>query len=330
MENLLDGKNILLISNTGYAKELLEEFSCNGATGYFIQDKPSEGFFHKFLGRIHFKPYVKGILDKYYYEKIKKLDNQEIDYVLCIRGEYTSKEVLKRIRERHPEAKMVLYMWDSLRNNSRVIETWDSYDSVLTFDRKDYLQYKGKIGFLPLFYCESRLPKEKYEQKYDISFVGTGHQDRVKIVKQVQKQCEKLGLSFYSYIYSPHIMVFLYNKITNRHYRNVHVHDVRFKRISLAEVYKIYTQSNVILDIESSSQTGLTMRTIENIGTHKKLMTSNSDIVNYDFFDENNVLVFDRNNIVFDRSFFKRKYKELPEEIYEKYSLRQWVVNVLQ
>ncbi len=327
--SILSGKKILLIANKGYFAEIIEEFSANGAVGYYIGDTPNEGFFQKVFGRLNFKPYIKLILDKYYYRELEKVKNIDFDYVLCIRGEYTSRDVLERIRSLYPKAKLVLYMWDSLQNNKHIKEKWDCYDSVLTFDRKDYLKYKSRIGFLPLFYCESRLPKIKKKIKYDISFVGTGHQDRVQIVKKVRKKCEELGLSFYAYVYSPHIFVFLFNKLFNKYYRRVRLKDVRFKRMSLSKAYAIYSRSNVILDVESSTQTGLTMRTIENIGTKKKLLTTNADIINYDFYNENNVCVFNRKNVDFEKKFFCNKYQELPEEIYNKYSLKQWVINVL-
>ena len=327
--NFLNGKNVLLISNSGYSNEMLEELSSLGAKSAFVNDKPKEGFLHKFLGRIHFKPYINFILDKYYDSVLNKLKNKRIDYILCIRGEYTTENALKKMRTLFPNARIILYMWDSLQNNKGIENKWYLFDSVVTFDRKDYLNNKNRISFLPLFYCEKEIPQDEENQLYDLSFVGTGHQDRVKIIKKVSDICKEQGISFYSYIYVPHFFVYLYNKVFNRDYKGVHLSDVSFKRLSLGDAYKIYAQSKVVLDIESYTQVGLTMRTIENIGSKKKLITTNKDIVNYDFYNKNNIMIIDRKNVVIDKSFFDKDFLELPEDIYNKYSLKQWIINVL-
>ena len=62
--------------------------------------------------------------------------------------------------------------------------------------------------------------------------------------------------------------------------------------------------SRVVLDLPHPMQTGLTMRTIEAIGSKKKLITTNVDIVNYDFYNPKNILLIERENINFDKSFF--------------------------
>ena len=71
------------------------------------------------------------------------------------------------------------------------------------------------------------------------------------------------------------------------------------------------------------------MRSIEIIGLRRKFITTNRDIVNYDFYNPNNILVLDRKNSIVDMSFFDKPYEMLPDEIYEKYSLRNWILEVL-
>lgn len=72
------------------------------------------------------------------------------------------------------------------------------------------------------------------------------------------------------------------------------------------------------------------MRTIEMIGLKKKLITTNKDIVNYDFYNENNILVVDRNNFKLDTDFINKPYQELDERIYKKYSLESWIKTLLE
>ena len=71
------------------------------------------------------------------------------------------------------------------------------------------------------------------------------------------------------------------------------------------------------------------MRTIEMIGMKKKLITTNKDIVNYDFYRPSNICIIDKNEIRIDQDFLESPYEELPDSVYEKYSLHQWVLDVL-
>ena len=52
--------------------------------------------------------------------------------------------------------------------------------------------------------------------------------------------------------------------------------------------------------------------------------------MNYDFYNENNILIIDRENPVIDQNFIDLPYELLPNEIYEKYSLSSWIIEVLK
>jgi hypothetical protein len=67
------------------------------------------------------------------------------------------------------------------------------------------------------------------------------------------------------------------------------------------------------------------MRTIETLGAKKKLITTNADVINYDFFRPENVLVVDRYNPVISKEFIDEPWKEIPEDIYKKYSISSWL-----
>ena len=78
-----------------------------------------------------------------------------------------------------------------------------------------------------------------------------------------------------------------------------------------------------------TGQIGLTIRVFEALGAEKKLITTNTDIVNYDFYCEENIYVYDG---MFDLEapFFKMPYKKIEQDIYEKYSLRNWLSILLR
>ena len=327
--NLKD-KRILFIALQGYSQGIQKKMEELGAIVDYFNDKPNDGFICKACGRYNIKPYER-VLEKYYQQIVESVEDREYDYILTIRGEYTPLSSIRLLKQKFPKAKLILYMWDSLRNNKAVQSRWRAYDKVYTFDRMDYLKYQDEIEFLPLYYYDDYVPTEKKaDMKYDIAFIGTGQEDRVKIVNQVKNQCENSGKKMYSFVFLPHIFVFYYNKLLNKNYKHVKLKDIQFEKMPFKKVYEIYDQAKCVIDIESAKQCGLTMRTIEMIGLRKKLITTNKDIVNYDFYHEDNILVVDRNNFVLDEAFIDRPYYHLDEQIYEKYSLSHWIMEVLK
>ncbi len=328
-EDTFSGKKILMIHNGGKSTLYINVCKQLGMELDQLADKPNEKAFGKIAGRLHIKLYER-VLEKYYCNAFDSL-NKKYDYILVIRGEYTPYNAIKYMREKNPEAKLILYMWDSIRFNHGIESKWELFDKVYTFDRKDYQEHSDRIGFVPLYYCEEYIQglDKETEIEYDIAFIGTAHGDRAKIVNYVESECRTRGLRMYKYLYCPHLLVYIYNKIRNKDYRNVHRSDLYFKIKPQKEIYSIYNKAKCVLDIEIRNQTGLTMRTIDILGLKKKLITTNHDIVNYDFYNPNNVLIIDRDNLNIDYHFLDLPYKPLDDKIYYKYTVKNWLIQLL-
>lgn len=332
----LEGKKVLLIALQGYSAGIIEKMQEMGAEVDYLNDKPNDGFICKVLGRLKVGFY-QGILNNYYTNRLETLKHQDYDFILVIRGEYTPEETLKRLRSYYPNSKMILYMWDGLHklNTKGIEKKWKLYDRIYTFDRIDYEAHKDELSFLPLYYYEEYLPKDldeiNYKRlKYDLSFIGTGHSDRIRVVKDVISQCKEKELRCYAYFFIPHKLVYIYNKLLNRNFKNVHISEVSFTMMPFQDLYQIYGDSKCVMDIEDINQHGLTMRSIELLGLRRKLITTNKDIVHYDFYNPNNILVIERENPKVDMSFFDKPYQILDESIYQKYALQNWILEVLK
>lgn len=335
LENLQE-KKILLIALPGYSNGIISKMKEMGAQVDYIHDKPNEGFIAKTLGRLGFRFY-QNILNKYYAKSLEALKEKEYDFILVIRGEYTPKETLELLKEKYSSAKLILYMWDGLhKQNTRGIEKkWCFYDKVYTFDRIDYEANKENIFFLPLYYYDEYLPKNiksanNTALEYDLSFIGTGHDDRVAIVKRLMEQGNKNGLNCFSYFYMPHKLVYIKNKLFNKSFKEVNSDDLKYEMLPFEKLYNIYANSRCVIDVENRGQHGLTMRSIEILGLKRKFITTNEDIVNYDFYNPRNILVIKRDDPQLDMDFFYTPYEELSEEVYKKYSLENWILEVLK
>ncbi len=71
------------------------------------------------------------------------------------------------------------------------------------------------------------------------------------------------------------------------------------------------------------------MRTIEMLGAGKKLVTTNSKVVEADFFNPNNISVIDRRRPIIPPAFFEAGYESPGAELLKRYSLSGWLDEVL-
>ncbi|WP_202972277.1 hypothetical protein, partial [Streptococcus suis] len=68
-----------------------------GAEVIHINDKPKDTFLGKALGRLGLGFY-ENIINDYYAAELSKIREKNFDYILVIRGEYTPKDSLERMR----------------------------------------------------------------------------------------------------------------------------------------------------------------------------------------------------------------------------------------
>ena len=327
-EELLN-KKILMFGPSffGYCDIIAEELRALGAQVDLYDERPNNGAFCKIMLRYDVKLY-RSAVKKYYLSVIEQNRDKEYDYIFVIKSEAINEDIFGCLKAAFPKAKCILYLWDSVENVPGGKEKIRLYDRVLTFDDVDAKEY-GLI-FRPLFYrkeyeasCE-----KKTEYTYMVAFIGTAHTVRPRVVNQLEAQCEKIGGKCFKYLFLPHPIVFLYNKLLNRAYRNVKKSDINFKSISPAEINKVYSDSLCILDVEHQAQRGLTMRTIEMIGMQKKLITTNKGIGKYDFYNEDNICIIDKDEPLVPHEFWTSEYKPLESDILKKYSLRAFVQDI--
>ena len=96
----------------------------------------------------------------------------------------------------------------------------------------------------------------------------------------------------------------------------------------MTDINEYLQASQVLLDISRKGQKGLSFRVFESAGLEKKLITTNADIKNYDFYNPNNILVIDEKKPNITLDFFSSEYEKIPESIFKKYTLEQWINEV--
>lgn len=312
----------------GYEKAIAQKMMDSGADVKFYDERMNPSTLEKIFIRLNFRGILKSKINKYYRSIVNEYESNYFDYVLFFNPETVTIELLKELKEKQKKAKFILYMWDSFSNKPHSKELMSYFDRRLTFNREDANQYN--MIFRPLFYADdynAELITEKCECDIDLGFIGTIHSDRYGILKQIEKWANENGLSTYFYMYFPSYIVYLKYKIENLGKYIIKRSEFKFKPLSLKDVQAVLSRCKVVIDIQHPKQTGLTMRTIEMVGLKKKLITTNDDIVSYDFYNEDSITKIDRNDIRICKDFIissNCKYNN-----YEKYSINNFIEEIL-
>lgn len=264
---------------------------------------------YNFILKIIFKQNLK---TKFYGKQIiKELEKNkdEQDLILTIKGDFIAPEYAKQIK--NYTKKSTAFFNDNIKRCPKIIRVLTCFDEVYSFEKEDCKKHnlKFKSNFIYNF-------KNTIKENQDIEFEAFNISSLGKRTSLISKIAEQLKTNSIRYKFIVHDrkgkLKTNFLTITKNH-------------ISLSEVNEFIEKSNTLLDIHRDNQSGLSFRVFESMGLHKKLITTNFNVKDYDFYNENNILVIDAENPKINLDFFKKPYEEIPENIVLKYRLTGWV-----
>lgn len=328
---MLFGKKILIIMPKyyGYEYYIQEVFTKLGAEVYLIYENIDFiNYFYRFV-YVYMKQY-KTQFQKLYYERKLKQITKDIDVVFVIRGSSLNNDILEMMKRDFSKAEFIMYQWDSVKNNIGCLNISQYFEKIFTFDKNDAKKFGWQ--YRPLFYVnELCCERKKYlERSIDVTYIGLLHSQRAKmmcILKEIEKNS---NLKFYFYLYLQYIVMIKHKYFQKDiELREIKKSDIEYRELSVEKTNEIYKNSKIIFDYTHPEQEGFTMRTIESIGHECKIITNNIRIKNADFYNENNVYIYENDKIEIPKSFLDKPYTKLSDELYYSYSLEGWVKEIL-
>lgn len=325
----LQGKKILFFAPRffDYENAIKKEMETQGATVHLYDERNNPSSIKKILLRK-----ARWVLSKSVFQYYKSICQKELlfspDYVFFVNPEAVTKKSLLYIKECFPSAKMILYMWDSLKNK-HVRKLLPAFDKILSFDKQDCEKYG--IKFRPLFF----IPQFEWKDDavassfvYDFGFIGTAHSDRAKILYKIKEICDREKYSYFFYLYVPGILLYRLRFFLDKYLRKMEKF-VHLTPMDKDEIDNIYKETRYVVDMNHPKQSGLTMRTIEMVGMKRKFLTTNKYIQEYDFYCSQNQLILDRNKIDLPNiRNLSYNYEDIDDNIYYKYTLKSFVLDV--
>lgn len=244
---------------------------------------------------------------------LKKLGKQ--DKVLVINPESIEPKFHEKIK---PFAgTYIAYLYDALARNPAE-KVLPYFDKIFSFDKNDI----AKHGFQETTNY-NYLPEKKSQTtpELDLIYIGS-YDERMEKLDGLANKLDGLRKK-YSFII-----------IGKKAWKKKLVQKKGFlfgtERIPHSELPQYYDRAKVILDLVREGQSGLSFRVFEAMALKKKIITTNSYITQYDFFNPENILVLNANMSNMTEEFFETPYQDLPREIYEKYTIQNWVGKIFE
>lgn len=315
------GKKILMFSPLGYCTHytthIAEELRNRGAEVRVYDERPSQStaakiymYFFRGLAPQYFENYMRRIVDEN--------QNFEPDVVFVVRGQAFDVSTLKYLKSYYSKAKFLFYQWDPLCGK-KIPEILKMYDAAYSFDSAD-VENNPEFKFRPSLYLDEykEVANEKH-YTHDVSFVGTLYNNRWPVIKQFMDYFQKHGIKSFFYLYMPSWTLYLWDFIRKGSF--VSPRKMQFKPMNYLENVEMVKDSKCVLDIVYSKQTGLSMRAFESMAAKRKYITNNAEVAKYDFYNPNNILIVDINNINVQSEFIESPFEEVDEKIMYKYSV---------
>ncbi|RZL47744.1 MAG: hypothetical protein EOO93_24920, partial [Pedobacter sp.] len=228
---------------------------------------------------------------------INKDSITKFDYVLVIRPDLFSNHLLQSLKSKSNV--MCAYQWDGLDRFPSVYKKIDFFDRFFVFDEDD-LNKSENVLPITNFYFDDINPENNIIDAY---FVGSFMNDRINLLLSLSKKLHELGqkLSINLSIGSSH-------KFKNLNPDLITIID---KPISFKTNLINSSQSKIIIDFTNEVHNGLSMRVFESIGFKKKLITNNTLVKKFDFYNPNNIFLIENDKFDGIENFINNPYEEL-------------------
>lgn len=270
---------------------------------YKIYNFILKSFFKKNLKTMHF--------GKKIIENLKEIGEIQ-DAILVIKGDFIDPQSVLEFKKYGK--KTIAYFNDNTHRCPKIIRVIPNFDRVFSFEKGDCEKYNMNFATNWIYDSVPVVSNKPFEYKV---FNIISNDNRLPILSKIADNLKANNISHKIFVFDKKFK----KKTSTIEYITNH--------IPLSEIKEYIDNAQVLLDVNRRGQIGLTFRVFESIGLQKKLITTNSDIANYDFYNPNNILIIDDKNPEIPTSFFEKEYEKIPEEIFNKYTLEGWAENVI-
>lgn len=266
--------------------------------------------FHKignFCSKLFLNRNIKKIKrQEFIIEELSKLGQQDI--ILVIRPDLINLKTHERIKEFTNS--YVAYIYDSCKRFPIDHLLDGVFDRIFSFDLEDVSSYNFE-HITNFIYLDKQPIKTDY--KHDV-FIVLSPDKRIIQLNAIAEELEKHQISYKFILVSPRKPSDLHPGIEHRK-----------KEIKTEELKTFLNNSRIILDLLRENHNGISFRIFEALAFQKKIITNNTSVKEYPFYNSNNILILDPLNIQIDKTFFETNYQPIDDKIFHQFTVDHFV-----
>lgn len=234
------------------------------------------------------------------------IDQKQDLYILLAESYHLSycNNFLKYLKSKYPDAKLVFCFSNPAceYNLKKIQKVILNYDAVLTFHKDDAV----RLGY---HYCEVmpyRLPEidQGNLSESDVFFIGA-NKGRYKHLLLIYDKLSKAGLK---------CDFFICDVAKKEQIKKDGI--IYNERITYDEVLKHIKASKCVLEVLQNGKNYVSIRTSEALQLNKKLLTTNTEVMNTPFYNKDLIQIFSGDDI--NTNFI---IKDVPSDVYNSFKL---------
>jgi len=238
-------------------------------------------------------------------------DNLDKYETIIIHSSVITVPVVKYIRKKNKNIRLIVWYWNPV-SKSASVEDYRKYDcEIWSFDKNDCDKYN--LSFNTQYYFDDIKLGDSEEERLEVLFIG-GDKGRIENLAKIKYYLDRNNISNLFYITPAG------NK-KNKKYLKLYNNKI----IPYEDVLKYISKSKTILDYVSENQSGMTIRPLEALFFGKKLITNDINIINENFYNEDNIFIIKNDNLNELQEFLIRPYKNINENIIKYYDFDEWL-----
>jgi len=267
-----------------YTRSIIAEMTAQGADVTYVDIQPRSLIF-KVLRTARRQLYA-DYLRRHHAAAVDASQAVAYDKVVFLQVHQMALETLRRLRAVQKQAEFTLYNWDALSNHDYRAHA-PYFGRVLTFDRLD-AQTHG-YGYLPLF-CQREMQGLARDKASPGSLYMVGNivkPQRYCAIEAFRAYCAANGLTFRQHLkISPVVLAQLLRA-------GVRPRGLTLRSVEPGAFRAMIEVSTGVFDFANHTQSGQTMRMMENLCAGKKIVTNNLWVKREPFYSPDRIHVYD-------------------------------------
>lgn len=282
---------------------------------------------YKFTQIFHIDRLAERQVQTHYRRMLRYLDEKGISFntIFIIKGSYIPDFFYDFLKTRYPDARYIQYLWDDIRIDRKSVETFRYFDKVLSFNPDDCRQYN--LIFRPFFYMDDDRQITPYMQREnDMCCIWSYDNYRGVFLDKLNAELrDHKDITTHFHLKGSYLLYMLSYPTASKVKAHYHNYGLTYK-----QMIQLLLQSKSQIEIPHPMQGGLTTRPFESLSTSTKIITTNANIKDYDFYHPDNILVISRDNPKIDYDWLKIPYREIDSDIKRQYTLESFLNDILR